>query len=86
MMIPFLQVLILTFIHLYTPEDSAIKQASLYTVKVQPRDENDKEIRNSVEKTRLLKIALFLRDFFIPILIVVFMITYMIVGLLVAYV
>ena len=84
MLIPFLQVLILTFIHLNTPEESPAKQSSLYTVKVHPRDENDEVMSNNVKRHSSLQIAIFMRDFFVPILILVFAITYMTVGLLVA--
>ena len=82
MMIPFLQVIILTVIHLNTTDESVVKQASLYTVKVQPQTDVDEEMTNrSMQKTSLLKFSIFVRDFFIPISILMFFIVYMSAGL-----
>ena len=80
LMIPFLQVLILTFIHLKST-DSNPKQESMYTVRVQPH-KDDEEHSSSVQKGRMLRLAIIIRDFGMPIFVLIFFIIYMTAGLM----
>ena len=80
-MIPFLQVLILTFIHLKSAENTEAKHESMYTVKVQPL-KGDEEPSSPVRNCRMLKIAIILRDFILPIFVLIFFIVYMTAGFL----
>ena len=79
MMIPFLQVLILTFIHLKTADD---RQESSYTVRVQPHKEKDEESSAPRTNQGMLKFAIILRDFVLPIFVLSFFIVYMTAGIL----
>ena len=80
LMIPFLQVLILTFIHLKSSDTDA-KQESMYTVRVHPHTDNE-EHSSTVKNSRMLRLALIIRDFFMPIFFLLFFIVYMSAGLM----
>ena len=80
LMIPFLQVLILTFIHLKSTVSNP-KQESMYTVRVHPQKDDEEHI-STVRKSRMLRLAIIIRDFGMPIFVFIFFIVYMTAGLI----